>query len=283
MSIITDGLIDIARKFGSENMNEDKLRVIAEGLEQNYMDTLLNVLDDLGVPSKLNILGYDEKVYEVNRTMTLIVKLLQMRNQGYTEDYKDILLKNNCRFLICPSTNEQYGMLCSIPHIEVIGKKLMENDNGPYLFNLLTNTYEHRKFINFFRDYYNKVDILKEYLDKEPSLRQKKKILLFTEDEQVNYQDWEFKYLTEKITGITIKEFNKEYVKIIGKSSNKYFEKANFEGLDMCEYAYKIIIGCSPAEAYDYCKEIHIKYKKSSTNLFIAGILYEKICEDCQK
>lgn len=288
MSIIEDSLIEIVKKFGINENDKSSVHYVIKGIENDMINRLLDESSNLGIPNKIDVIGYDEKIYTINNSFDTNILLIAMRNlHGNKLEYKDMFVNSNYRMLICPSLNKYYGSIDNKDNGPKIGKRLMENDNGEYLFDLITNRYGHIKLLNSFDRYYNKVEVLKAYLDKEPIIRKRKNFMTFKDEEDVSKLDsvdWEFNYMTEKLTGMSMKKFNKELEKIKADHNN-FLGFVIDKNLDIREYAYKIILGQSPSEACKYCIMLNEKYElaPSRTDYFVMNVLSEKIAEDEQK
>jgi hypothetical protein len=190
---------------------------------------------------------------DVQAQNLLVLTMISERLEKGDKDtpWQDLMLSSSERFVISQDEKGYTQLYCKIP--DHVGKYLMENGYSPLIYDMITNK-------SIVRMSGNSVEVLKEFINKEPTIYKKKNTLgnlLVDENYDIDSPYFPFLYIQDKVN----KGLSRTMLTNFDKGTNFRLTKtARAEQVEIFDYLFYVYNGVGENTALAICKDEQAKY-----------------------
>lgn len=264
--VIDEKLSELFEAFGIDNDTYSNIK------KNQLYHEIENILHrHMVIPKQAKVFGYDNKLYYANISNTndnfkgIFIHYLNKKETSM----KDCLYKSKRQFLVNPKTKEFLGIVGGLENESlderIAARTLMENEYHYSLYSLLTGIWSSIPQKYYLTGYYNKVEIIKQLINKGNMLEAKKDKIIVYERERI-LEKTHNKIDLSKVDD----KFMILYLMIATTKTNphevtSYINRLDMEpilnyGISQTEYGYLRFKGYSEQEALEKALEYKHKY-----------------------
>lgn len=259
-------------------------------IDKNDMLELSRVFDNMVmqygvVPNKINVRGYDDKIYNVYASTDLVNLLLRLRNQGYEEPYENILLNEKLQAKMLVHRGIKSAMMWKLDADDkdnLAERELMNEKYIDFVWDYLFDRFWNQSFnLNYYL-YFNKVEVFKTLLEKGNTIESKKNYINIVNNSQdkeiidTDCVDWVLYYILKKKSKLPIKLVTNQAYWTLQNGDTK-LEELN---INIPEYIYRVESGMTSKEAIDMGlmekEKYGLTYDKYSSRTLMIKLLQER-------